>query len=567
MSPSLKIALAQISARVGDIEYNAARVRDIVRDFSQADLIVFPELHLCGYPPEDLVLKPAFLSACHEAAQGLAGELRHAPAILLGLPWLENGRVYNAVALIMDGAIRTLRFKHHLPNYGVFDELRVFSPGPLPNPIEFKGFRLGVPICEDIWQGGEVTAHLKQKGAQLLVVSNGSPYSCDKPQRRRDIVKARQEETGLPVLYLNRVGGQDELVFDGDSFGLNTDGSESFRFPAFEEKVEVVDWTPGRTVSAPSAVPLSSEESLYSACCLGLRDYVHASGFKDVLLGLSGGIDSALVAAMCVDAFGPEHVRAFMLPSQYTSNESIEDAAHCARALGIRHDVISIKSPFRALLENLQPFFGGKGEDVTEENLQSRLRGTMLMALSNKTGAMLVTTGNKSEMAVGYATLYGDMNGGFNPVKDLYKTQVYRLAQWRNENVSRIGLGPSGEVIPARILSKAPSAELKFNQTDQDSLPPYDILDGILERLIEKEMPLCEIEKDGFNLETAKKVERLLALSEYKRRQAPPGVKLTSRNFGRDRRYPISNGFRDECKALDSADFRPDIPEYHERVS
>lgn len=567
MAKRLKIALAQIAASVGDVHGNAQRVQNIHAEARQqdVDLVVFPELHLAGYPPEDLVLKPIFLSACRDEAERLAVALSNGPAVLFGLPWVENGKVYNAVALIHSGSIAALRFKHKLPNYGVFDEMRTFSPGPLPQPVEYRGLQLGIPICEDIWQGGEVTSHLKSQGAELLIVPNGSPYSRNKPQHRRDVAAARSKETGLPLIYLNRAGGQDELVFDGNSFGLNTEEGAAFQLSSFREEVSIINWDNSTGLSGSKARQPELLESLYSACCLGLRDYVHSNGFKNVLLGLSGGVDSALVAALCVDAFGAGPVHSIMLPSQYTSNNSIEDAAACAKSLGLRYDIVSIKGPYHALYESLRPLFGGKQEDATEENMQSRLRGAMLMALSNKTGAMLVTTGNKSEMAVGYATLYGDMNGGFNPIKDLYKTQVYELARWRNVNRPAIGLGPKGQLIPERILDKAPSAELKPNQTDQDSLPPYDILDGILERLIEKERSLCEIADEGFDLETIRQVERLLALSEYKRRQAPPGVKLTSRNFGRDRRYPITNAFRDDCKPANKEIIKPDIPEYHER--
>ncbi len=540
MTQSLRIALAQISARIGDVVHNAAQARKARDEAARqgADLVLFPELHICGYPPEDLVLRPAFQAECHSTVEQLARETAQGPALLLGTPWVENGQLYNAVAYLRAGKIEAVRFKHDLPNYGVFDEKRVFAPGPLPSPLVINGVTFGLPICEDIWQGDVVTEKFLVEGAEFLLVPNGSPFSAEKAKARRATVQARVEKTKLPLLYLNRVGGQDELVFDGDSFGLHADGSVAFQFPAFEEKLAVLTWTKnGQTwrcdteMQARMPEPL---ERLYEACCMGLRDYVRGNDFEDVLLGLSGGIDSALVACICADALGAEHVRAYMLPSRYTSQHSIEDAQACAKNLGIHHEVISIEPALIAALATLQ-----NPQGIAQENLQSRLRGTLLMALSNNSGAMLISTGNKSEMAVGYATLYGDMNGGFNPIKDLYKTKVYELAHWRNSR---------SEVIPARIISKAPSAELRANQTDQDSLPSYDSLDAILEQMIEHDMPAYDIIRTGHDRETVLRIENMVALAEYKRRQSPPGVKLSSRYFGRDRRYPITNGFRDSGK-------------------
>ena len=542
MTSTLKIALAQVHASIGDAAHNADTVRKSRAQAAKegADLLLMPELHMAGYPPEDLVLNPAFQAQCRAEVEQLAVESVNGPSILVGTPWVEGGKLYNAVAFLLGGKIEVLRFKHDLPNYGVFDEKRVFTPGPLPAPLQLHGLTLGVPICEDIWQDNNVTEKLRDEGAEILLAPNGSPFSAGKPEHRREVVQARVKATRLPLIFLNRYGGQDELVFDGDSFGMHADGSPAFQFPQFEEKLAVLTWTQqGKTwicENGPRAQALGLPESLYKACVLGLHDYVRGNNFEGVVLGLSGGIDSALVASICVDALGARQVRAVMLPSRYTSNASLEDAAQCAKNLGIAYETISIEPAFKAALETLRLTFGGKPADVTEENLQSRLRGTMLMALSNKFGAMLVTTGNKSEMSVGYATLYGDMNGGFNPIKDLYKTQVFELARWKNARM---------EVIPERIIAKAPSAELRPNQTDQDSLPPYPILDAILKRLIEDNAPVSEVVREGYDIGTVKRVENLLALAEYKRRQAPPGVKLSSRNFGRDRRYPITHGFRD----------------------
>ena len=542
MKDQLIIALAQANPIVGAVAENLAKARDLraKAELRGAELLLFPELFLSGYPPEDLVLKPAFVAACKEALQALAADTAAGPAILIGLPWLENGKLYNAMALLHGGKIETLRFKHDLPNYGVFDEKRVFTPGPLPGPVNFKGVRIGIPICEDIWQA-DVCECLAETGAEMLLVANGSPYELSKDDIRLSRVVARVSETGLPLAYLNQVGGQDELVFDGASFVIGADRSLRLQMPSFVEDLAITHWQRGAEaweMTQGEIAPFADDEaSIWQACVLGLRDYVQKNRFPSVVLGLSGGIDSAIVAAMAVDALGPEKVHCVMLPYRYTSNESLEDAKACALALGCRYDVLPIEAPVAGFLDSLKDLFHGLPADVTEENLQSRVRGSLLMAISNKFGAMVLTTGNKSEMSAGYATLYGDMNGGFNPIKDVYKTQVYRLAKYRNQ------ISP---VIPERIITRPPSAELRPDQKDQDSLPDYAILDDILSCLVEKELPLQEIVARGHEASVVERVARLLSIAEYKRRQAAPGVKITARNFGRDRRYPITNGFREK---------------------
>ena len=548
---AFKIALAQLNPIVGDLAGNARKVEEAHARAKAlgADLIVFPELFLNGYPPEDLVLKPAFQDAARAALEALAVICKDGPGILVGTIWREDDKLYNAAAYLDAGKIEAVRFKVDLPNYGVFDEKRVFAIGPMPGPINIRGVRIGVPICEDIWDE-EVVETLAETGAEILVSLNGSPFDWPKPDRRLTVAVARVTESGLPLAYVNQVGGQDELVFDGASFVLNADRSLAAQLPAWREAVVMTHWSRNAAgwVCAKSDIsPIpEADASAYQACVLGLRDYVNKNGFSGVVLGLSGGIDSALVAVMAVDALGADKVHAVMLPSKFTSDESLLDAQACAKALGLRYDKISIEPAVAGLTWGLKDVFGNRPADTTEENLQSRVRGTMLMAISNKLGGMVLTTGNKSEMSVGYATLYGDMNGGFNPIKDLYKTEVYRLARWRNGNVPDGGLGPKGTVIPERILTKAPTAELKSNQTDQDSLPPYDSLDDILRCLVENEMSLADVVARGHAAETVKKIERLLYLAEYKRRQAAPGVKVSARNFGRDRRYPITNKFRED---------------------
>jgi NAD+ synthase len=551
MTDTLRISLAQFNPTVGDVAGNADLVRKARKQAAadQADLVMLSELFLCGYPPEDLVLKPAFQQACRAAAETLAAETADGgPAVLLGLPWVDDGKLYNAVALLDGGKVAATRFKADLPNYGVFDEKRVFSAGGNQSPINFRDVRLGLPICEDIW-GSEVVECLAESGSDILLVPNGSPYEHDKQEVRTTLVKRRIEENGRPIVYLNQIGGQDEVIFDGASFVMNGDQKIAVQMPAFAEAQTLTVWNRkgnnGWVCEAGLMAPQPSViESVYQAMMLGLRDYVQKNRFPGILLGLSGGIDSAISAAVAVDALGADKVRAFMLPSPYTSDDSVVDAQKCADLLGIRHESITIGPAMQAFETMLADVFKGRNSDVTEENIQSRIRGVSLMAISNKLGSMLLTTGNKSEMSVGYATLYGDMCGGYSVLKDIYKTMVYKLCDWRNAHKPANALGPDGAVMPERVITKAPTAELRPNQKDQDSLPPYEILDGILECLIEQEMTVEQIIAKGFERATVLKVWRLLDLAEYKRRQAPPGVKITRRAFGRDRRYPITNGFK-----------------------
>jgi NAD+ synthase len=551
ITTSIRIALAQLNPLVGDLAGNAEKLLKARAEAAAqgAHLVLFTELFITGYPPEDLVRRPAFAAAARARVEALAAATADGgPGVIVGTIWPEEGKVYNSIALLDAGRVAALRHKVDLPNYGVFDEKRVFDVGPMPGPVNFRGVRIGVPICEDIWKD-EVTECLQETGSEILLVPNGSPFDWPKSDQRMNVAVARVTETGLPLVYLNQVGGQDELVFDGASFVLNADRQLAVQLPAWEEALATVEFhrtaAGWKAETGPRAALEAGEAAAYHACVLGLRDYVDKNGFPGVVLGLSGGIDSALVAALAVDALGPARVHCVMLPYRYTSNASLADAAACAEALGVHYDIVPIAEPVEGFARALAKTFAGTPGGVTEENIQSRARGTTLMAISNKFGAMVLTTGNKSEMSVGYATLYGDMNGGFNPIKDLYKMEVYRLARWRNASVPKGAKGPAGVVIPEGILTKAPSAELRENQTDQDSLPPYEVLDDILECLVEKEMPLADIVARGHDVATVKKVERLLYLAEYKRRQAAPGVKISSRNFGRDRRYPITNKFRE----------------------
>jgi NAD+ synthase len=546
-----RLALAQLNPVVGDIPGNLKRARE-ARAAAQAggaDLVLFSELFLSGYPPEDLVLKPAFQADIREAVEALAAETADGgPAVLIGAPWAEDGKLYNACLFLQAGTIAGRTFKHDLPNYGPFDEKRVFTPGPLPGPFNFKGIRIGVPVCEDVWTP-DVTECLSETGAEILLVPNGSPFDAAKREFRLNVTVSRVVESVLPLVYLNQVGGQDELVFDGASFVLNADRRLALQMPSWEESLLITEWKRegGVWKCAPGAVaPLEdTETALYSAMVLGLKDYVNKNRFAGVVLGLSGGIDSALSAAVAVDALGAERVLCVMMPSRFTSQESLGDAAAVAKLLGCPYATIPIEPPFTAFGEVLAPVFKGRAPDATEENLQSRIRGTTLMAISNKFGPMVLTTGNKSEMSVGYATLYGDMCGGYNVLKDLYKTQVFALSRWRNAHRPKNALGPEGRVMPDRVIDKPPTAELRANQKDEDSLPPYPVLDGILECLVEQEMSFEEVVAKGYDPATVKRVEQMLYVAEYKRRQAPPGVKLSTRSFGRDRRYPITNAFRD----------------------
>jgi len=551
MTDSLKIALAQRNPTVGDIRGNAERARAARAEAAKAgaDLVCFTELFITGYPPEDLILKPAFVRAARRAIEELAAETADGgPAILIGTPWPGEDKPFNSVALLEGGEVGDIRHKVELPNYGVFDEKRIFAPGEMPGPMNFRGVRIGVPICEDIWIE-DVCECLAETGAELLIVPNSSPFSLDKRDIRQNVAVARVAETGLSMAYVNQAGGQDELVFDGASFVLNAGGALAVQMPDWQEQVTLTEWqreTAGWVCQPGERARLcEGDAAAYQASMLGLRDYVNKNGFPGVVLGLSGGIDSALCASIAVDALGANRVHCVMLPYKYTSDLSLSDAAACAEALGARYDTVPIQSPVEGFMSALEPLFDGADEGVTVENLQSRTRGTILMAISNEFGAMLVTTGNKSEMSVGYATLYGDMNGGFNPIKDLYKTQVYAAARWRNNNQPIGGLGPAGDVVPESILTKAPSAELKADQTDQDTLPDYEVLDDILRCLIEHEMPRDEIVARGHHEEVVRKVENMLYVAEYKRRQSAPGVKINERVFGRDWRYPITNKFRE----------------------
>lgn len=558
---SFRLALAQSNPTVGDVAGNADRVRAFRRRAGEAgaDLVMVPELFLCGYPPEDLVLKPAFQDACRKACEALARETGDGgPAVLLGLPWVEGGKLYNACALLDGGVIQAVRFKVALPDYGVFDEARLFSAGPLPGPVLFRdAVRLGLPICEDIWSE-EVAECLAETGAEILLSPNGSPFRRGISDERMNVAVARVVETGLPLVYLNQVGGQDELVFDGASFVLDANRNLTHQLPAFREALVMTDWLreAGRWRCLPGEIAAieTGDEADYAACVLGLRDYVGKTGFPGVVLGLSGGIDSALCAAIAVDALGADRVTCVMMPSRFTAAQSLADAKACAQALGVRYETIPIAGTVEAYRSALAGLFAGRAPDVTQENLQSRARGTLLMALSNAFGWMLVTTGNKSEMSCGYATLYGDMNGGFNPIKDLYKTDVFRLAALRNRWKPDGARGPDGIVIPEAILIRPPSAELREDQTDQDSLPPYEVLDAILISLIEREERVADIIAAGHDRDTVLAVERLLHRAEYKRRQAAPGVKITRRNLGRDRRYPIVNAFSDTGEAAHAPD-------------
>lgn len=532
----LIFALAQGNFTVGDISGN---VQAILRAHkraveAKADMLIVSEMAVTGYPPEDLVLRRGFQNNAMQAIDELAAATKNGPAILTGGIWREGESLYNTVFLLEGGAVAHRQYKHNLPNYGVFDEKRVFAKGPMPQPVLWRGMKLGVLLCEDMWEP-DVAANMKANGAEILISLNASPYQIGKKRMRLEVARKRTEETGLPLMYVNQAGGQDELVFDGQSFALSAQWEVMCMLPAFTEAFACITWNGGALSRGEVTPPLSEDATIYGAMVLGLRDYVEKNRFPGVVLGLSGGIDSAITAAVAVDALGKERVRAVMLPSPYTSADSMEDAAECAKLLGIRLDTVPITPAMNALEGTLAPLFAGKDKDTTEENIQSRIRGLLLMAISNKDGQLVLTTGNKSEMSVGYATLYGDMCGGYSVLKDVYKTTVYTLSRWRNGK---------GRVIPERILTKAPSAELKPNQTDQDSLPPYDVLDAILTALIETQLSVDEIVKQGFDVLIVEKVAKMLYAAEYKRRQSPPGVKITGMSFGRDRRYPITNRWR-----------------------
>lgn len=549
MSETLRLALAQLNPAVGQVRLNVERIRRARAEGARlgADLVVTPEFSIGGYPPEDLVRKPAFVAACEEAIEELAAETADGgPGLIVGGPWRDGAKLHNAAFVLDGGRISARRAKHELPNYGVFDEKRVFDAGPAPGPVAFRGFRLGVMVCEDWWLPA-ASETLAESGAEILLSINGSPYEVDKQEYRIQLAVRRVVETGLPFVFAAIVGGQDELVFEGASFVLNADRSLAVQMPYFEEAVSLTEWTRTgeRLVCTPQRLAPKPDrlELVYRSLMAGLADYVRKNGFPGVILGLSGGIDSALSAAIAVDALGPERVRAFMLPSPYTSQESLDDAAACASLLAMRCETVPITPAMDAFGAALSSVFTGRQADITEENIQSRARGLLLMAISNKFGDMLLTTGNKSEMSVGYATLYGDMCGGYSVLKDVYKTTVFALARWRNAHRPLGALGPEGLVMPERVITKPPTAELKPNQTDQDTLPPYEVLDAILAGLVEGEQSVDALVAAGHDRATVLRVWRMLDRAEYKRRQAPPGVKITPRAFGRDRRYPITNGF------------------------
>ncbi|MCB2129977.1 MAG: NAD+ synthase [Rhodobacteraceae bacterium] len=552
MAERFRLTLAQLDPIVGDLAGNAEKARvawQAGRD-ARSDMVALSEMFITGYQTQDLVRKPAFCDAAMAEIEALAAECAEGPVLGIGGPWRDGeGRLYNAYWILQGGKVAARILKHHLPNYGVFDEKRLFETGPVSGPYKVGPIRIGTPICEDAWFP-DVCETLAETGAEILLVPNGSPYYRGKFERRINLMVTRVVETGLPMVYLNFTGGQDDQIFDGGSFVLNPGGHLAVQLPVFENCISHVDFTltPNgwRAVQGRRVVHPDEWEQDYRAMVLALADYMAKTGFKKVLLGLSGGIDSALVATIAADALGPGNVRCVMLPSEFTSDHSLKDAGAVAAALGCRLDTIPISGPRDAVTEALAPLFAGTEFGVAEENVQSRLRGLLLMALSNKFGEMLLTTGNKSEVAVGYATIYGDMAGGYNPIKDLYKMRVFETCRWRNANHRDWMKGPAGVVIPARVIDKPPSAELRANQKDEDSLPPYAVLDAILERLMEGDLSVAEIVAEGFDRATVKRVEHLMYISEYKRFQSAPGARVTRKAFWLDRRYPIANRWRDE---------------------
>ncbi|MEM8770535.1 MAG: NAD+ synthase [Pseudomonadota bacterium] len=552
MSDKISIAVAQIAPVVGDIDGNVRRILAARAEAGGqgADLVVFCELVVSGYPPEDLVQKPSFQRACATAVKELATQTGDdGPAMIIGAPWRDGPHLYNAAFLLSGGVIQATRYKVHLPNYGVFDEPRRFRAGEvLPEPVEVNGVKLGLMVCEDMWLPGP-GEHLCRQGADILIVPHGSPFRETALNERVGAARDRVRACERPLIFINQLAGQDEVLFEGASFIMSANGEVTGRLPQFAESIGITLWERKggffQCAGAPEHEWVGDEEMIYRAVTLAVRHYVEKNRFKGVVIGLSGGVDSALTAAIAVDALGDDAVRCVMMPSRYTSQESIEDAEACARRLGVSYQSIGIEPGVAAFDEMLSGAFKGLDPDVAEENIQSRLRGVLLMALSNKFGDMLLTTGNKSEMSVGYATLYGDMNGGYNPLKDIYKTDVFALCRWRNANHAADLRGPKSAVIPERIISKPPSAELREGQKDEDSLPPYDILDPIIEALVEKEMSVAGVVALGYDEAVVRRIEHLIYVAEYKRRQAPPGPKVTAVNFGRDRRYPITNGWRD----------------------
>ena len=551
MTKTLSIALCQIAPQVGDIAGNVEKIKTAYAQAKGqgADLAVFCELVISGYPPEDLVQKSSYQKACMDAATSLAEITKGGPGLIIGTPWREDDNLYNRAFLFDDGNIIAHRDKIRLPNYGVFDEPRRFTPGSYQGPVSFRGVKLGLFVCEDMWICG-TGEQLAKDDAKILIAPHGSPFRKTAIQERTDAAAERCRATGLPLIFVNQLAGQDEIVFDGASFIMDRKGTLTHRVDMFREDIAITHWQASgddwQCVKGPNASWPQGDERDYRAVTLGVRDYVRKNHFKGVVIGLSGGIDSALTAAIAVDALGADNVHCVMMPSKYTSRESLEDASACAGHLGVRLDTLSIGPGVDAFDEMLAPLFKELPPDTTEENIQSRIRGSLLMALSNKFGSMVLTTGNKSEMSVGYATLYGDMNGGYNPLKDLYKMEVFALCRWRNGNHASDLKGPKGLVIPERIITKPPSAELREDQKDEDSLPPYPVLDEILEALVEDEKPVREIIAMGHDEAVVRRIEHLLYIAEYKRRQAPPGPKVARVNFGRDRRYPITNGWRDQ---------------------
>jgi len=550
MADQFRVTLAQLNPVVGDLSGNAAKARDAWKlgRAAGADLVALPEMFITGYNTQDLVLKPAFHEAAIRQVEALAADCADGPALAIGGPWVEGGRLYNAYLILKGGKIASKTLKHHLPNETVFDEVRIFDAGPLGGPYSVGNTRIGSPICEDAWYE-DVAETLAETGAEFLLIPNGSPYYRDKFDTRVNHMVARVIETGLPLIYLNMVGGQDDQVFDGGTFALNPGGALALQMPLFDEAVAHLDLIRGddgwRIKDGEKHEHPEVWEQDYRVMVASLRDYMGKTGFTSVLLGMSGGVDSALVATIAVDALGPENVRCVMLPSEYTAPDSLEDAEAAARALGCQYDYVPIAEGRAAITNTLAPLFEGLATDVTEENIQSRLRGLLLMAMSNKFGEMLLTTGNKSEVAVGYATIYGDMAGGYNPIKDLYKTRVFETCRWRNANHRDWMMGPTGDVIPPRIIDKPPSAELREDQKDSDSLPDYPELDALLDILVDQDGSIADCVDAGFDRNTAKRIEHLIYISEYKRFQSAPGARLTMRSFWLDRRYPIVNRWRD----------------------
>jgi NAD+ synthase len=554
MADRFRLTLAQLNPVVGDLEGNAVRARAAwdQAKAGQADMVAFPEMFITGYQTQDLVLKPAFHKAAMSVIEALARDCADGPAIGIGGPYAENGKLYNAWYVLAGGTIRARVLKQHLPNEDVFDEQRLFDAGPPQGPYSIGSLRIGSPVCEDAWHP-DVAETLAETGAEMLLVPNGSPYCHGKLDIRQNLMVARVIETGLPLVYLNMVGGQDDQVFDGGSFVLNPGGALAVQLPVFEEAVVHVDFThtPDGWIAAQgdrASIPDLLEQD-YHAMVIALRDYMGKTGFRTAILGLSGGIDSAIVAAIAADAIGADNLRCVMLPSEYTSQASLDDAQGVVEALGCAYDTVPISGPRAAVTDALAHLFEGLAPDLTEENIQSRLRGLLLMAMSNKFGNMLLTTGNKSEVAVGYATIYGDMAGGYNPIKDMYKTQVFRACRWRNENHRDWMKGPAGVVIPPRIIGKPPSAELRPDQKDEDSLPPYEVLDAILRLLVDKDASVADCVAAGYDRATVKRIEHLLYISEYKRFQSAPGTRLSPRAFWLDRRYPVVNRWRDDSGA------------------